>query len=263
MKKTLTIILLFLLNQSISQIYAQSEVNYDCLITDPFAEMIFIGYQTEKEAVNAVPEEVSPKEEMKLGDQLYEELIKKQKFITEGANYDSLQGILIQLLKNRMNDKSDLKYKIHLIEDSTINAFTAGGHIFLYTGILDYSKSDGEIAFVIAHEIGHNEKKHINLILKRIKIAGQFGDILYSIKQITSASFNQFAELEADCYAIDLCYASNYDPCEGTQFWKRMANDGKEKPNMFEKMFRTHPFSIDRYNCLLEYLEQFPDVKCD
>ncbi len=51
---------------------------------------------------------------------------------------------------------------IILVQNNQINAFVAGGqNIFIYTGLLDKSENAGEVAGVIAHELGHVSGGHL------------------------------------------------------------------------------------------------------
>lgn len=64
------------------------------------------------------------------------------------------------------SDKPDMKYTFRIINDSTINAYSAaGGFVYLNTGLLDILESEDELAAVIAHEVTHTSKNHqINFI---------------------------------------------------------------------------------------------------
>jgi predicted Zn-dependent protease len=51
---------------------------------------------------------------------------------------------------------------IHLVNDSRINAFVAGGlNLFINTGLIEASATPNEVIGVIAHEIGHIEGGHL------------------------------------------------------------------------------------------------------
>lgn len=231
-------------------------VNYECLISDNIAKAAFYTNEAEVFAVKIAPGEVTYAEENEYGKELYQKLLNENNFITSGLRKERLDEILRKLLSILPDSKTDLEYYIYCIDDNEINAFTAGGYIFVNKGIIDYCDTDDELAFVIAHEIGHNELGHLNLILKRIKLAGDFANIAYTIKNLTSSSFNQFNELEADCYAADIVTAASYNPNYGAEFWKKMATDNDEGNDKLTKFFRTHPYSIDRYNCLIKHLSE-------
>jgi len=240
------------------------EFDIDCIITDAFAQMAFMAHTAEVNAVRMAPLEISPTEENEYGEKIYKEIEKENKFIETENLINPIRKIAEELINERPTNKTNLKYTIYLIDDSTINAFTAGGYIFINKGLLDYCKTVSELATIIAHEIGHNEKGHINLILKRIKIAGDFGNILYTIKQATAPSFNQFDEVEVDCYAVDLLYATGYDPRAATKLWKRMDNEKKEENSIITKFLMSHPYSIERYECLKQHIQQnYKNLKVD
>ncbi len=75
------------------------------------------------------------------------------------------------------SDRPDASYTFRIINDPTINAYSAAeGFIYVTTGLLDILESEEELAAVLAHEIGHVSKNHqINFIYAahRRQIAGQ------------------------------------------------------------------------------------------
>lgn len=174
-----------------------------------------------------------------------------------------MRELLVELLSCRPGSHSGLEYEIHLIKDNTVNAFTAGGQIFVYSGMLDFCETISELACIVAHEIGHNELGHINLTLKRYKIAGNFSLYAMNIKKLMAASFNQFNELECDFYGADIAYAAGYNPEAGANLWKRMAERKNEEKNMINKFFTTHPFSSERYECLNQYVREHHNIGKD
>lgn len=61
---------------------------------------------------------------------------------------------------------------IYLINDSSINAFVAGGmNLFLHTGLLMRSKTPNQVIGVIAHETGHISGGHLARLQDRMKDA--------------------------------------------------------------------------------------------
>lgn len=52
--------------------------------------------------------------------------------------------------------------KVHLVNDSSLNAFVAGGQrIFIHTGLLMRADSPGQVIGVLAHEMGHITGGHL------------------------------------------------------------------------------------------------------
>ncbi|MGB8339469.1 MAG: M48 family metalloprotease, partial [Burkholderiales bacterium] len=58
--------------------------------------------------------------------------------------------------------KSPYKYDFHLLADpETINAFALpGGQIFITVGLLKLLRTEGELAGVLGHEVGHVVARH-------------------------------------------------------------------------------------------------------
>ena len=182
-------------------------------------------------------------------------------FIENGVVLSSLNIMLKELLSVRKNP-SGIKYEIHLIEDDNVNAYTVGGHIIISTGIIEEANSESALAFIIGHEIGHNEKGHLEQTIKKIKVANAFidgsGDIGVMLQNLVTPAFNQPKEVEADYYGADVCYASGYDPRKGIEFWEKLSE--KENENMIESFLRSHPYSKSRANCLKQYLKSNYDL---
>lgn len=94
--------------------------------------------------------------------------------------------------------------KLALTNSSTLNAWSDGKHIVVTTGMVGLSRSDDEIAFVIAHEMAHNILGHSG---KGEERRGLFG--FSRIKR---------GEIEADTYAVNLMAKGGYKPSAGISF---------------------------------------------
>ena len=64
--------------------------------------------------------------------------------------------------------RKDVPYSLKILDAPDVNAFTTlGGFIYVDEGTLDFVQSDDELAAVIGHETGHNERRHaVNLANK-------------------------------------------------------------------------------------------------
>ena len=128
-------------------------------------------------------------------------------FNDEISNY--LNSIKDELLKD--NDSLRNVVKIYLLKSATANAFTLNdGKVFFNIGLLNYLKTEAEIAFVIAHEISHYTLKHSvkqfdynvdNKLNQKMERKERFYD---------QNQFSQTQEKEADMKALDLIYNSKY-----------------------------------------------------
>lgn len=235
------------------------ETNLNCLPDDPIYSTGGMVSDAEKFAISMAGITVTDEEESQLGHDAYKEMRESgdYKFINSGFQLGDLQLMLKDLLAAR-RDPSAIRYAIHLIDSEEVNAFTLGGHIYVYTGIIEFANSESAIASIIGHEIGHNEKGHINLLLTKIKLGnslfGGFGDIGLAIQQTMTPFFNQQNEVEVDAYGTDLCHAAGYNAKKGLELWKKMGESEGEK-QMIDSFLRSHPYSNDRYKCMKQHIE--------
>jgi predicted Zn-dependent protease len=59
------------------------------------------------------------------------------------------------------SSRRDIQFRFAIVESTAPNAFAAPfGYIFVTTALLDLVETEAELAFVLAHEIGHVEMRH-------------------------------------------------------------------------------------------------------
>jgi predicted Zn-dependent protease len=207
---------------------------------------------------------ITVQDEKKAGDELLSEYQNKYSFITSGYEYNNIKSIMNDLV-SRLAKPRGIKYEIHYVNDTAINALTAGGHIFFFKGIYKMCKSNSEIAAVIGHEIAHNELGHLTLALKKQKASSEFGplsDIFLHIENTLTVSFNQKQEVEADFFGIDIVYPTSYNTCEAINLWNRMSNKDSDF-NITDNFFRSHPYSKNRAICIQNHLDKNYNHRCN
>ena len=195
--------------------------------------------------------EISILDEKKAGNSYVKNLRKEKQFIDRGSDYAKLNKIMKDLI-SRLAKPRGIDYEMFLVDDKIKNVFTLGGNIIFYKGMYDFCKNDSEIAAIISHEIAHNELGHSTLHLKKQKTSnnfGIFGEIALMIERNTSMSFNQKQEAQADLFGLDLIHPTDYNSCAGISLWERMSKTEKDF-NIAENLFKSHPYSINRINCL-------------
>lgn len=214
---------------------------------------IYTASQVEEKALDTFFT-ISPEMEKEVSSKIHS---KAEYTFIEDERTDKLRQMLNKMKPH--SSRKDIDYKVFLIEDEAVNAWTIlGGYIYVTTAILEYAESDDEIAFIIGHEIGHNEHKHTHKHIQRnaplTMVFGNTANIITNIWSRTTVAFNHHQELESDRVGIKLTREIGYDPVKGLAFWKRRAQE--EKENRLEKLFRTHPYSSARYQCGIDYLEE-------
>ena len=131
-------------------------------------------------------------------------------------------------------------YAVYLLPE--VNAFAmADGTIRIYSGLMDML-TDGELRFVIGHEMGHIAKNHIRKKIQlgyaasavRKGIASQNGAVgemarsaLGDFAQVLmNAQFSQFEEKEADDYGLGFLKRESFEPRDAVGALRRIATLG-------------------------------------
>ena len=237
---------------------ANLEKNGDCLKDDAAYSGADILSMFEDVALEMTGVTVSASEVNEFGDEALKQMKESGefKFIENGVVLSSMNIMLKELLSVRKNP-SGIHYRIHLIEDDAVNAYTIGGHIIVSTGIIKEADSESALAFIIGHEIGHNENGDLEKTIKKLKVANSFieggGNIGLMLQNLITPAFNQPNEVAADYYGTDVIYAAGYDPRKGVEFWEKLSE--KENENFIESFMRSHPYSAGRAGCLKKYLD--------
>lgn len=213
---------------------------------------IYAASQAEEKALDTLFT-ISPDMEKEVSEKIHSQA--EYTFVEDGRT-EKLREMLAKMEPNA--GRKDIDYKVFLIEDKAINAWTIlGGYIYFTTAIMDYAQSDDEIAFILGHEIGHNEHKHTHKHIQRnaplTMLFGNKANIITNLWSKTTVAFNHHQELESDRVGIQLAQKIGYDPVKGLEFWKRRAQE--ESENRLAKLFRTHPYSSERYQCGIDFLE--------
>lgn len=182
-----------------------------------------------------------------------------------GPKYEKIKKIMKELIKVQ-KDPRGIPYTIHFVkDDETVNAFTAFGQIYFFSGIMNMCETDDEIYALIGHEIGHNEMGHLDHAMMAQMLAGSIGKnavALLALKKSMTPSLNQRNEMEADFYGLELLMALKKDPCKVVKFWRRMSKQGEGPETKVTDFFRTHPFSDERANCVADHTQKVYGITC-
>jgi Zn-dependent protease with chaperone function len=160
-----------------------------------------------------------------------------------------------------------LPFEVRLIEDKTPNAFALpGGLVFVTTGMLDFVRSDHELAGILAHEFVHADRRHgmiqvarnerLNLLSLAVAIAskGQ-GAALLVVGLAQVAIMNNYSrdlEEEADREGLAVLFLSGYDPSGMVTVMERLSEEKLKRPYVDPGIFQSHPDVEDRVKYLIE-----------
>ena len=124
-------------------------------------------------------------------------------------------------------------YPAILAPEQIVNAFADGDTVRITRGMMGFTRTDDELALVVAHEIAHDSMRHIDA-KKNNAMGGFAADLALAIlsrgtyrgSEVTKAagqSYSQEFEAEADYVGLYMLARSGYSVDEAPKFWRRMA----------------------------------------
>jgi predicted Zn-dependent protease len=209
---------------------------------------------------------ITPDQEIALGLQAAPEM--ESEFGGEDASAND-QAVVEQIGNNILQGSSaassPYQFDFHLLADpQTINAFALpGGQVFITRALYDKLQTEGELAGVLGHEVGHVVGRHsAEQIAKAQLTEGLTGaaviaaydpnnpssvnsaQIAALIGQLVSLKFTRDDENEADKFGVCFMNESGYDPNEMVSVMQILeaASSGNEPPEFFS----THPSPANR-----------------
>lgn len=203
---------------------------------------------------------MKPAQEMALGLQSYQQILRDSQVRTRGPIVDKVREIGGDIARAAANEDPGFKWDFNVIDSKQVNAFALpGGYTAVYTGIIPVAANDDGLAAIMGHEIGHALAHHgaermAQQNMQRIvgagvamgaggmdmgaqrAVMGVFGGVS---KYGFALPFSRSHESEADYIGLILMARSCYDPREAPRLWERMKQaSGGGVPPEFQS---THP----------------------
>ena len=190
------------------------------------------------------------------------------------------QPVEMEILRGNQNlalstkiEQLPINLPIIMVDQQEVNAATDGKLIVVTYGLVNFAKSDDEIAAVLGHELAHAVRGHVakaqgGQILTLIAAlalgiaaernspgsgqgvmrgVGQIGDIF-------NASYSRDLEREADYFGTKFVYYSGYDVNACTTVEERFAIE--IPATMIEHYLSTHPSSPERVARVRKTIEE-------
>ena len=201
---------------------------------------------------------VSPKEESELSRGVAAEVEKKHRLVRDEriAGYVTAVGRrLVRTLREPV-----FRYDFRVVADPSFNAFNVGGgRIYVHTGLLTGARTEGEVASVLAHEIGHQVERHVAKAISRehafrTAAAFLFGRDAASWVNLAvglgittgQIHFSRDAERKADDVMVTVLSRAGYDPREAVRMLERIQQIQRGDPGRVASFFSSHPPTSER-----------------
>ncbi len=165
----------------------------------------------------------------------------------------------------------DLQYEVRLIDEERPNAFALpGGRIYLTTGMLDFCRSDDELASILAHELVHTDRKHgmiqsarnqrlsIGALAVIIATGGQgAAPILANLAQVAIMnSYSKDMEREADTMGLKMLSQADYEPAAAVTVMERLQEEELKRHYVDPGIFAAHPKTRERVQTLIGIIRE-------
>jgi predicted Zn-dependent protease len=230
--------------------------------------MVSVGSGCAVNPVSGRPELtlISAQQEQEIGAE-------ENKKIEEGMGFADDNGFtpFLDQLGQRLAEQSPRKnvtFQFHIVDMAEPNAFALpGGYIYVSRGLLALTNTEGELAGVVGHEIGHVAARHaVQRISKQAPLAVVFGiasgitglvsstvgDLIGGVGDLAQSAifspYNRSQETEADEVGQQIAAAAGWDPVELSTFLTSLEREvtlyQKEprKPSFFD----SHPATPER-----------------
>lgn len=164
-------------------------------------------------------------------------------------------------------------YKVYVSPSEDINAFASlGGVLCVNKGTLD-AMDDDELAYVMAHEIAHGEKRHsVSGLKKRVGLVtalniylgdASYGEYLLgniAANYVSNAVFTKDQEKQADDWGFQYLVEAGYNPGGGAASMEVLrAKYGESSPSGIKAVLApgNHPKTSDRIHKNLKWMNAY------
>lgn len=234
---------------------------------DVTGETQYVGITPEQEV--ALGLQAAPQMEQEYGGQASDQQAQAQ-----------VDQVCSRLLENSDAGRTDYPFECHLLADpETINAFALpGGQVFITAALFERLETEGQLAGVLGHEIGHVVGRHGAEHIAKAELTqgltgaaviaasdpdnpqgGQYAaQMAILIGQLVNLKYGRDDELESDRLGVDFMADAGYDPRAMVRVMEILeaSSDGARPPEFFS----THPNPENRRARIEQVIaEKFPE----
>ncbi len=184
---------------------------------------------------------------------------------------DYLKALVAKFVPRMKNKARYPEIEVTLVDSPIPDGQSfAGGFLVFTTALLD-EPDEATVAGVVAHELAHLDRGHLNEYAKREKLAStafrptpdtMANPALFMARGMALGSlmmdpFRPEHEHEADCLATTWLYQEGYSPQALADFFTRMQRRNRDQPDApFLRIARSHPYSLARREAVMDRTKQ-------
>jgi predicted Zn-dependent protease len=209
---------------------------------------------------------ITDEEEIRIGQETAREFEREFDLSRNAAYIELVNRIGNSILPYQ--PRQNIPFTFQVVETDELNAFALpGGFIYVTSGLIEYVRTDDELAAVMAHEIAHVALRHgaqqleylagAQLVLDTLStsepdIASIYQDengqlALQMAGMILLNGWGRGAELDADEYGAVYMHAAGYDVQAMIDLFTRFQSmEDSSSGDLLSRLLSTHPPFADR-----------------
>lgn len=211
---------------------------------------------------------ISPEQEFRIG-QAFLRNLRSRDVVFDDPELEQY----IQSLGSRLAAQADTQpnpFTFFIVNNRVLNAFAVpGGFVGVHTGLIQETRTESELAGVLAHEISHVTQRHGARMYEAASqmsipsAVGMLGAILLGVvapqagqaaiaavaagQQQYALNFTRANEQEADRIGIQVMGRAGFDPKGMPSFFERMQTANRYNDSaLVPEFLRTHPVTTNR-----------------
>ena len=222
---------------------------------------------------------LTPADEKRIGQDMMRSIRQSGSLINDPEIENYVRNLGYRLVS--ASDEGAAGFNFYVIDNPTINAFAMpGGYVVIHSGLILASRSESELAGVMAHEIAHVTQHHLarsyekasqmNMPLTAAVIAAillgasnpQMGQaaLAASMAGGTQAQldFTRANEREADRVGMQMLAGAGFDPNGMPSFFERLQQEYRFASSGLPEFLSTHPVTLNRIADSRNRAAQYP-----
>ena len=208
----------------------------------------------------------STEQEIKIGLSMQKQIEKEFKLVEDPLVQQRVAQIGAKIAA--VSDRHDIVYRFKALNDDEINAVSLpGGCVYVFKGLIDIVANDGELAGVLAHEVGHIVARHsvkkmqtamgyslVRLLMIPVPQSGQVAVAADAAFTELFLGYGREDELLADTLGARYAKRAGYDPHSMITFLQKLEDHNRRRPLRPRSYYKTHPYVPDRIRVVKQEL---------
>lgn len=204
-----------------------------------------------------------------MGEQQFRQIEETAPLVKDRRTINYVKCVADAIVEVLEPPHSELYWELRIIDTPGVNASVLpGGKIIVYSGLLDITQNQHQLAAVLGHEVAHVTAGHPKERITRQQAAalgidtaalvlsgGYYEPYAGARTALSTASdlgllkpYVRGQETEADLIGLEFMARAGFDPRESVELWKEM---GKKNESRIPEYLSTHPSGETRIDNLI------------